>query len=149
MDHCAASRIWRYVGISPPQQSLTLSLMPLDPVLISNIRNSTLLIPNIRTLAETRTSTPTSSLGGTPRSHHSQTHSYQDTETGNGHGEIQMLARRILDFTDTEGVMTPGALASQIQTGSYSQRDESISGRDHDELRKSVREAFAGGSTGH
>ena len=121
----------------------------IDPQLISNIRGSSILIPNIRQLAETRTSTPTSSLGGTPHSHHSQSHSYADTETGNGHGEIQMLARRILDFTDSEGVMTPSALASQIQASSFSQRDESISGRDHDELRKSVREAFAGSSTGH
>nr|VWP01089.1 ATP-dependent RNA helicase VAD1 (EC (Virulence-associated DEAD box protein 1) [Ganoderma boninense] len=115
-----------------------------DPQLVSNIRNSSLLIPNIRSLAETRTSTPASSLGGTPHSHHSQAHSYQDTETGNGHGEIQMLARRILDFTDSEGVMTPSALASQLQASSLSQRDESVSGRDHEELRKSVREAFAG-----
>ncbi len=121
-----------------------------DPQLISNIRSSSILIPNIRQLAETRTSTPTSSLGGTPHSHHSQSHSYADTETGNGHGEIQMLARRILDFTDSEGVMTPSALASQIQASSFSQRDESVSGRDHDELRKSVREAFASGSSvGH
>lgn len=119
-----------------------------DPQLISNVRNSNLLIPNIRTLAETRTSTPTSSLGGTPHSHHSQSRSYQDTETGDGQGEIQMLARRILDFTDSEGVMTPSALASQLQASSFSQRDESVSGRDHEELRKSVREAFATGS-GH
>ena len=120
-----------------------------DPQLISNIRNSSLLIPNIRSLAETRTSTPTSSIGGTPHSHHSQAHSYQDTETGNGQGEIQMLARRILDFTDSEGVMTPSALASQIQAGSFSQRDKRVGGRDHEELRKSVREAFASGSSGH
>ena len=98
-----------------------------DPQLISNIRNSNLLIPNIRTLAETRTSTPTSSLGGTPHSHHSQSRSYQDTETGVGQGDIQMLARRILDFTDSEGVITPSALASQLQASSFSQRDESVS----------------------
>ena len=120
-----------------------------DPQLTSNIRNSSILIPNIRSLAETRTSTPTSSIGGTPHSHHSQAHSYQDTETGNGQGEKQMLARRILDFTASEGVMTPSALASQIQAGSFSQRDESVGGRDHEELRKSVREAFASGSSGH
>ena len=78
----------------------------IDPQLISNIRGSSILIPNIRQLAETRTSTPTSSLGGTPHSHHSQSHSYADTETGNGHGEIQTLARRIIEFTDSEGVMS-------------------------------------------
>ena len=119
-----------------------------DPQLISNIRSSSLLIPNIRSLAETRTSTPTSSIVGTPHSHHSQTHSYQDTETGNGQGEIQMLARRIMDFTDSEGAMTPSALA-QRQAGSYSQREESVSGRSHEELRRSVRDALAGGSIGH
>ncbi|KAH9927469.1 vacuolar protein 8 [Epithele typhae] len=120
-----------------------------DPQLISNIRSSSLLMPNIRTLAETRTSTPTSSIGGTPHSHRSATHSYQDTDTGNGQGEIQMLARRILDFTDSEGAMTPSALASQIQAGSYSMHAESESGREHEELRKSVREAFSGSSSGH
>ena len=119
-----------------------------DPQLISNVRNSNLLIPNIRTLAETRTSTPTSSLGGTPHSHRSQSRSYQDTEAGDGQGEIQMLAQRILDFAESDGVMTPSAIASQVQASSFSQRDESVSGRDHEELRKSVREAFASGS-GH
>lgn len=136
---------WFYSAIRASSNMLLSSRQ--DPQLITNIRNSSLLIPNIRSLAETRTSTPTSSIGGTPHSHHSQAHSYQDTETGNGHGEIQMLARRILDFTDSEGVMTPSALASQIQASSFSQRDESVSGRDHEELRKSVREAFGG--SGH
>ena len=119
-----------------------------DPQLTSNIRNSSILIPNIRSLAETRTSTPTSSIGGTPHSHRSGSHSYQDTDNGNGHGEIQMLARRIMDFTDSEGAITPSALA-QMQGGSYSQREESVSGRSHEELRRSVRDALAGGSTGH
>ena len=105
-----------------------------------------MLIPNIQALAETRTSTPTSSIGGTPHSHRSG--SYQDTETGNGQGEIQMLARRIMDFTDSEGAMTPSALA-QLQAGSYSQREESVSGRSHEELRRSVRDALTGASVGH
>ena len=52
-------------------------------------------------------------------------------------------------YTDSEGVMTPSALASQIQASSFSQRDESVSGRDHEELRKSVRDAFGGSSVGH
>lgn len=119
-----------------------------DPQLISNIRNSTILIPNIRQLATTRTSTPTSSIGGTPHSHGSR-HSYQDTETGDGQGEIQLLARRILDFTDGEGdgAMTPNAPPSHIQTGSLiDSRAGSMMGQDHDELRRSVREAFSGGS---
>ncbi|KIP03259.1 hypothetical protein PHLGIDRAFT_95029 [Phlebiopsis gigantea 11061_1 CR5-6] len=116
-----------------------------DPQLISNIRSSTSLIPNIRQLATTRTSTPTSSIGGTPRSHGSH-HSYQDTETGEGQGEIQQLAHRILEFTDgePESVMTPSAPASQKQAGSLvDSRAESMMGRDHEELRRSVREAFS------
>ena len=99
-------------------------------------------------MATTRTSTPTSSIGGTPRSHHSQ-HSYQDTETGEGQGEIQLLARRILDFTDGDGdgALTPSAPASQAQAGSLiDSRAGSVMGRDHEELRRSVREAFSGGS---
>lgn len=122
-----------------------------DPQLISNIRSSNILIPNIRQLATTRTSTPASSIGGTPRSHHSQ-RSYQDTETGEGQGEIQLLARRILDFTDGEGdgAITPNAPASQMQAGSLIEsRAESVMGRDHEELRRSVREAFSGGSGTH
>ncbi|KAI0793296.1 vacuolar protein 8 [Abortiporus biennis] len=120
-----------------------------DPQLISNIRTSNLLIPNITQLAATRTSTPTSSIGGTPRSHRSG-HSYQDTETGDGQGEIQLLARRILEFTDSEvdGAMTPNAVSSSL-AGSQIDRPESVSGRDHEELRKSVREAFGSSSVGH
>lgn len=118
-----------------------------DPQLISNIRSSNLLIPNIRQLAETRTSTPTSSIGGTPHSRHSVSHSYADTETGEGQGEIQVLARRILDITeaDSDGAMTPSAVASQMQPGSL--HEGSV--RDHEELRKSVRDAFSAGSVGH
>ena len=121
-----------------------------DPQLISNIRNSPLLIPNIRQLAETRTSSPASSIGGTPRSHGSH-HSYQDTETGEGQGEIQQLARRILEFTDddAEGALTPSAPASQKQPGSLLDRAESVMGRDHEELRRSVREAFSSGQSAH
>lgn len=116
-----------------------------DPQLISNIRSSNLLIPNIRQLAETRTSTPASSIGGTPHSHHSVSHSYTDTETGEGQGEIQVLARRILDITeaDSDGAMTPSAAASQMQPGSL--HEGSV--RDHEDLRKSLREAFSG--SGH
>lgn len=117
-----------------------------DPQLTSNIRNSPILIPNIRQLAKTRTNTPSSSIGGTPRSHRSQSQSYQETETGDGQGEIQLLARRILELTDHDGdgSMTPSAAASHHPGTSVGA--ESI--RDHEELRKSVREAFSGGS-GH
>jgi vacuolar protein 8 len=117
-----------------------------DPQLISNIRSSNLLIPNIRNLASSRTSSPTSSVG-TPRSHRSQTHSYQETETGEGQGEIQLLGRRILDFVDGDGehtISASGPSSSHMQPGSSV--DESVSGRDHEELRRSVRDAFISGS---
>lgn len=111
-----------------------------DPQLISSIRSSNLLIPNIRTLASSQASSPSSSVG----SHHS-THSYQDTDTGDGQGEIQILARRILEFVDGDGdVGVPGSVtASHMQPGSSI---GSSSGRGDDELRRSVREAFAPGS---
>lgn len=118
--------------------------MTADPQLISNIRSSGLLIPNIRNLASSRTPSPTSSVG-TPRSHHSQAHSYQDTETGDGQGEIQLLGRRILEFVDGDG----DGLAPSSITVSHMQPGSSVAsstGRDHEELRRSVREAFAPGS---
>ena len=68
-------------------------------------------------------------MGGTPRSHHSG-HSYQDSETGDGQGEIQLLARRILEFTDGDGdgTMTPNAVSSHV--GSHiDSRAESVGGR--------------------
>jgi vacuolar protein 8 len=77
-------------------------------------------------------------------SHRSQP-SYQDTDAGEGQGEIQLLARRILEFADGDGdVLNPGssAAASHMQPGS----SVGSSGRDHEELRRSVREAFAPGS---
>jgi len=115
-----------------------------DPQLISNIRSSSLLIPNIRNLASSRTPSPTSSIG-TPHSHHSQSHSYQDTETGDGQGEIQLLARRILEFVDgdSDGLGPSSVTVSHMQPGSSV---ASSTGRDHEELRRSVREAFAPGS---
>ena len=150
MDYRSASRVRWYVSLHPSQFMSKLIDLVVDPQLISNIRNSNSLIPNIRQLAATRTSTPASSIGGTPRSHGSH-HSYQDTETGEGQGEIQQLARRILEFTDgdPDSVMTPSAPASQKQAGSLiDSRAESMMGRDHEELRRSVREAFSSGQ-GH
>jgi vacuolar protein 8 len=123
-------------------------LTSLDPQLISNIRSSSLLIPNIRNLASSRPSSPTSSAG-TPRSHRSQTHSYQETDTGEGHGEIQMLAKRILDIVEGDiDVMVPASVqSSHVHPGSSV--SGSMSGRDHEELRKSVREAFSSTSSYH
>ncbi|KIJ21557.1 hypothetical protein PAXINDRAFT_165025 [Paxillus involutus ATCC 200175] len=112
-----------------------------DPQLISNIRNSGVLNPPIRQLASSRTPTPTSSVG-TPRSHHSAWQSYADTETGDGQGEIQLLARRILEFVEGDiDAGLPRSVAGSHMAGSSL---GSSSGREHDELRKSVREAFSG-----
>ncbi|KAF8140058.1 vacuolar protein 8 [Boletus edulis] len=112
-----------------------------DPQLISNIRNSGLLNPPIRQLASSRTPTPTSSIG-TPRSHHSASQSYADTEAGEGQGEIQLLARRILEFVDgdIDGGLPRSVAGSHIGGSSLG----SSNGREHEELRRSVREAFSG-----
>lgn len=113
----------------------------LDPQLISNIRASTDLIPNIRTLATSRTTSVASSVG-TPQSHHSQ-HSFQETETNDGQGEITMLSRRILDFVDLDidGIVStsvPGSQSGAHGTSIHSSRD--------DELRRSVRDALLSSS---
>jgi vacuolar protein 8 len=113
-----------------------------DPQLISNIRASNILISNIRNLAASRSTSPASSVG-TPRSHHSQ-HSYQETDTNDGHGEIQLLSRRILDFVDLDldNLVSASVPGSQVQPGSSL---GSSTGRD-EELRRSVREALGPGS---
>ncbi|KAL4068246.1 armadillo-type protein [Scleroderma yunnanense] len=117
-----------------------------DPQLISNIRNSSLLIPSIRQLAASRTPTPPSSVG-TPRSHHSQSQSYQDTEMAEGQGEIQLLARRIQEIVegDMDASISRSVAGSHIGTSSVG----SSSGRDHEELRRSVREAFSSAGSYH
>jgi len=108
-----------------------------DPQLISNIRSSSLLIPNIRNLASSQASTPSSSVGSV------RTHGYDDSETIDGQGEIQLLSRRILEFVDGEVDLAPSSLTpSHMQPGS----SVASSARDHEELRRSVREAFAPGS---
>lgn len=113
-----------------------------DPQLLSNIRGSNILIPNIRQLASSRSASATSSMG-TPRSHRSPTRSYQETDTGDGRAEIQLLGRRIVEFIDGEvDILGPSSVTHSHMPGSSV--DESIvSGRDHEELRKSVREALS------
>jgi vacuolar protein 8 len=111
-----------------------------DPQLISNIRASTILVPNIRNLTASRSSSPASSI----RSHHSQP-SYQEMDANDGQGEIQLLSRRILDFVDLDlDNLVPASSmpGSQLQPGSSLGSSRS---RD-DELRRSVREALAPGS---
>ena len=117
-------------------------ILPSDPQLISNIRGSAILIPNIKTLSASRETSPSSSVG-TPRSHHSQ-QSYQETDTNDGQGEIQILSRRILEIVelDIDGLVSTSMPGSQVQPGS----SIGSSSRDHEELRRSVREAFAPGS---
>lgn len=114
----------------------------IDPQLISNIRASNILIPNIRNLTASRTTSPASSVG-TPRSHHSQP-SYQGSDTNDGQGEIQLLSRRILDFVDLDldHLVSASVPGSQVQPGSSLGSSRS---RD-EELRRSVREALAPGS---
>jgi vacuolar protein 8 len=116
-----------------------------DPQLITNIRSSSLLNPNIRQLATSRASSPSSSVGS-PRSQRSHTHSYQDTETGEGQDEIQLLARRILEFVDGDGepIVPRSVTTSHMQPGSSV--SESVTS--HEELRQSVRDAFSS-SRGH
>ncbi|KAF7437213.1 Vacuolar protein 8 [Pleurotus ostreatus] len=111
-----------------------------DPQLISNIRSSSLLIPNIRNLA--RTPSQSSSPDGTPGSHHSRAASFQETETGDGQSEILLLGRRIIEIIegDADPMIPSSASHSHMQPGS------SIASSAHEELRKSVREAFSSGS---
>src|SRR5712691_6502613 len=82
---------------------------------MSNIRSSSLLVPNVRELAVSRSVTPTSSTGGTPHSHRSQARSYQETETGDGQGEIQELARKILYIVDGDEPALASSAPSHVQ----------------------------------
>lgn len=139
MDDSAVARVRRYGSEFIPDH-VDIESAP-DPQLISNIRNSGLLNPPIRQLALSRTPTPTSSIG-TPRSHHSASQSYADTETGEGQGEIQLLARRILEFVDgdVDGGLPRSVTGSHIGGSSLG----SSNGREHEELKRSVREALSG-----
>lgn len=114
----------------------------LDPQLISNIRSSDKLLPHIRELAASRSTSPSSSIG-TPRSHRSQSQSYQETDTGDGSGEIQVLARKILEATETEAMPILTHIASTQSVGKVGTPD-----KPDDELRRSVRAAFTGHSDG-
>jgi len=120
-----------------------------DPQLSTAIRHSQLLIPNIRLLAVSQPNSPASgSTGG-----RSRTHSYDEHDGGDGQGEITILARRILEFVDDDGeTMVPaGHDVSMSMTGSPasgSWHASSVKGAkeggrgEHDELRKSLVEAF-------
>jgi vacuolar protein 8 len=136
---------WTYTDVHAP-----------DPQLSSNIRTSTRLLPSIRALAASRPNSASSSVDGTLHSgaRSRSRHSAYDTET-EGQGEIQLLARRILEFADGEGDdvgTTPVRTASSAGIAAAMQAQGRDAGEgEHDELRKSVREAFGGGSyrSGH
>jgi vacuolar protein 8 len=117
-------------------------------------------------MASSRPGSPSSSVGdGTLHSGRSRSrlsrHSYQDTEEGQG--EIQLLARRILDFTDGDGEgdhdgdAYVGSQVSGVSHGGMGDREGTTPGRtasgvalgqgpEHEDLRKSVRDAFVHGS---
>ena len=112
----------------------------LDPQLISNIRNSDRLLPHFPELAASRSVSPSSSLGS-KHSRGSRSQSYQETETGDGSGEIQVLARRILEATEA------GAMPLLPHTSSnLSVNKDGLQGHETPdaELRRSVRAAFSG-----
>ncbi|KAK1229032.1 Vacuolar protein 8 [Marasmius sp. AFHP31] len=111
-------------------------LLESDDPRISNIRSSTLLVPNIRNLASSQASSPSSSVG-------SRSQLYDDTETNDGQGEIQLLARRILEFVDGDGGWH-GSL--QRDTFPHTARVVDIKFEGCERTRGTVREAFAPGS---
>ncbi|KZS90310.1 vacuolar protein 8 [Sistotremastrum niveocremeum HHB9708] len=117
-----------------------------DAQLFNNIRQSSLLIPHIRQLAISQPNSPSSSLGSGGR-----THSFDEHDGGDGQGEITLLARRILELVDNDSEALHqasstdpvGSVTGSTASGSY--RASSLRGakeRDHDELRKSLVEAF-------
>lgn len=64
-----------------------------------------------------------------------------------GQGEIQLLARRIQEIVegDLDASVTRSVAGSHIGASSVG----SSSGREHEELRRSVREAFSSGGSYH
>lgn len=120
-----------------------LSHVPPDPQLISNIRSSQQLVPNIRNLSEDAPSSPSS--GRSVNSHRSLSRSYAETETGDGQNEIQLLARRILEYVDGDPDEIDHMISGSVQAGSSVATSHSGM-RDHDELARSVRQALGPGS---
>ncbi|KAF7977312.1 hypothetical protein HWV62_4073 [Athelia sp. TMB] len=96
-----------------------------DPQLISGIRSSKLLKPNIQQLATSRPSSRSSSVS-TPRSRNS---GGEDAESGDDQREIQLLARKVLELVNGN---TEPIIQSSV-----------ASGREDQELRQNVREAFS------
>ncbi|KAG9028547.1 Vacuolar protein 8 [Tulasnella sp. JGI-2019a] len=106
-----------------------------DPQLTKSIRESPLLTPNIRQLARSEPSTPSSSLG-------SRSRSYSDNGEEGGASEITALARRVIEITE-EGLGAGG-----LETSSEKESVSVPRGGEDDMLRRSVREALAGGGGG-
>lgn len=90
-------------------------------------------MPHVRDLAASRTSSESSSVD-TPHSHRSHSQSYQETDTGDGAGEIQVLARKILEAVETEAM--PNIIHTPIQRGQDPAEEE---------LRRSVRAVLGHG----
>lgn len=97
----------------------------------------------IQQLAQSPATSRTSSI----RSGRSQTHSYDDPDAAEGQGEIAVLARRIQDMVDgDEGVLHPGAVVGSVTgsavSGSLRESSYRGSGLEHEDLRKSLTDAF-------
>jgi len=102
-----------------------------DPQLTKSIRESPLLTPNIRQLARSEPSTPSSSLG-------SRSRSYSEGEGEGGASEITALARRVIEITEEGLSVGGGEPGSSVEHGGMGEDDM---------LRRSVREALAGGGS--
>ncbi|KAG9022231.1 Vacuolar protein 8 [Tulasnella sp. JGI-2019a] len=99
-----------------------------DPQLTKSICSSSLLTPNIRQLALPEPGTP-SSLGSGSSS---------DYGEEGGMSEIAILARRVIEFVE-EGLGAGGLeISSEKESASVPRGEDNM-------LRRSVREAFAGG----
>jgi len=119
-----------------------------DPQLVSSIRNSQSLMSRIQQLAQSPNTSRTSSI----RSGRSQSQSYDDPDAAEGQGEIAILARRIQDMVDgDDGLLHAGPIGSSVVgsavSGSFQEsayRSSREQGRlgEHDELRKSLSDAF-------
>lgn len=102
----------------------------------------------IQQLAQSPATSRTSSI----RSGRSQTQSYDDPDAAEGQGEIAILARRIQDMVDgDDGLLHSGPVGSSAVgsavSGSFQEsayRSSREQGREHDELRKSLSDAFSG-----
>lgn len=128
-----------YLHFDPIVPTCLIDLPCLDPTLTANIRSSSRLISNIRSMAQSPPTSDSSSLGS--RSHRTLSQSYEDTDHGEGAGEIAALAKRILDFAEGNANVFRPIGSAQPHTRADVTGGNEDSG-DEDQLRKSVREAL-------